>query len=94
MKFIKHSIDTLKYRFANQHGFVRKRSVLTNTLCLLKINFEAIDYSVDNEVLAFYTDVSKTLDRVLYYETLKKVSSIGVEGCVLEAPIDYLTEMK
>ena len=53
-----------------------------------------IDYSVDNEVLAFYTDFSKALDRASHSELLKKVSIVGVGGCILEVLCDYLMEKK
>ena len=79
---------------SNQHGYVRKRSVLTNILFFLKQIFEAIDHSVDNEVFASYTDFSKAFHRVSDYELLKKVGNIRVGGCILEMLFDYLTEKK
>ena len=61
-----------KYLCANQHGFLGKRSTQRKILSFLKQIYEAIDYSVDNEVCAFYLVFSKIFDRVSYNELLKK----------------------
>ena len=49
---------------------------------LLKINFEPTEYSVDIKVFSFKTKSSKDFDKVPHYELLKKVSKIGVGGCI------------
>ena len=76
----------------NQHGFVRGRSVQLNMLKFLKDIHEAFDKNSSDTVVAFYTDfaIAKTFDRVPHYKLLKKVSAIGVGGCLLDILCDYL----
>lgn len=78
----------------NQHGFVKKRSVLTNMLSFLKQIYKAMDQNAEEDVIAVYTDFSKAFDKVPHKELITKVAGMGVGGCYLEVLIDYLHERK
>ena len=84
----------IKYLTRHQHGFVKKRSVMTNMLSFLKKIYEALDKDPHSDIVAFYTDFSKAFDKVPHLELLKKVAKIGVGGCLLEVLVDYLTNRK
>ena len=77
-----------------KHGFVRRRSVQTNMLLFLKRIYEALDHDPQSEIIAFYTDFSKTFDKVPNYELIQKLDDIGVGGCLLEILIDYLSDRR
>ena len=79
-----------KYMKSSQHGFVKKKSVVTNLLAFLQRVYEALDKNPNNEVLVYYTDFSKAFDKVPHFELLKKVANIGVGGCFLEVLASYL----
>ena len=63
-------------------------------ITFLKKIHDALDNDPNSEVIAFYTDFSKTFDKVPHFELLKKVASIGVGGCLLQVLIDYLSNRK
>lgn len=72
-----------------QHGFVRRRSTLTNLL-------EYKDYlcgafAVRGQVDAIYTDFSKAFDRVDHALLGSKVSQYGIHGCLLRWIKSYLS---
>ena len=63
-------------------------------LLFLKAIYEALNHDPQSETIAFYTDFSKTLDKVPHYELIQKVIDIGVGGCLLEILIDYLSDRR
>ena len=77
----------------SQHGFVKKRSVVSNMLCFLNDVQVALEGN-PNSVYSLYTDFSKALDKVPHAELLIKVRRIGVGGCVLSLLKDYLYNRK
>ena len=77
-----------------EHGFVKHRSVLSNMLSFLKKIHEALDSDPKSKIVSFYTDFSKTFDKVPHYELIQKVSQIGVGGCLLEVLINNLLNCK
>ena len=77
----------------NQHGFVKKRSVVSNMLCFLNDVQVALEGN-PNSVYSLYTDFSKAFDKVPHAELLIKVRRIGVGGCVLSLLKDYLCNRK
>ena len=77
----------------SQHGFVNKRSVVSNMLCFLNDVQVALEGN-PNSVYYLYTDFSKAFDRVPHAELLIKVRRIGVGGCVLSLLKDYLCNRK
>ena len=74
----------------NQHGFVKKRSVMSNMLQFLNRIYKALDENPHDEIIAFYADFSKAFDKVPHKLLLRKLSDIGVGGCLLEIIYDYL----
>ena len=48
----------------NQHGFVKKRSVMSNMLQFLNRIYKALDENPHDEIIAFYADFSKAFDKV------------------------------
>ena len=83
-----------KYMCQNQHGFMRKRSIVTNMLAFLKKIYCALDKNPKDEIVAVYTDFSKAFDTVPHEALLKKVAAIGVGCCFLDLLADYLYERK
>ena len=73
----------------NQHGFVKKRSVMSNMLQFLNRIYKALDEN-PHEIIAFYAEFSKAFDKVPHKLLLRKLSDIGVGGCLLEIIYDYL----
>ena len=78
----------------NQHGFVKKRSVMSNMLHFLNQIYKALDENPNDEIIAFYADFSKAFDKVPHKLLLRKLSDIGVGGCLLEITYDYLRNRK
>ena len=74
----------------NQHGFLKKRSVMSNMLKFLKRIYKALDENPHDEIIAFYADFSKAFDKVPHRLLLQKLSDIGVSGCLLEIVYDYV----
>jgi hypothetical protein len=72
-----------------QHGFMRKRSTLTN---LLEFHSDIMDTLVARGQLdCVYTDYSKAFDRVSHPILLAKLQSLGVDGALLSWFASYLT---
>ena len=61
-------------------------------LLFLKRIYEALDHDPQPEVIAFYTDISKTFDKVPHYELIQKLIEIGVGGYLLKILYNYLSE--
>ena len=74
----------------NKHDFVKKRSVMSNMLQFLNRIYKTLDENPHDEIIAFYADFSKAFDKVPHYLLLRKLSDIGVGGCLLEISYDYL----
>ena len=60
--------------------------------CLQSLS--TLDKDQHSDVVAFYTDSRKALDKVSHYLLLCKVASVGVNGCLLELLHDYLSDQK
>ena len=76
------------------HGFVKQRSVANNMLVFLKKILDALDKESSGEIIAHYTDFSKTFAKVPHLELLKKLNHFGVAGCILEVISDYFDQRK
>ena len=77
----------------SQHGFMKKRSVVSNMLCFLNDVQVALEGN-PKSMYSLYTDFSKAFDKVPHAELLIKVRRIGVGGCVLSLLKDYLYNRK
>ena len=56
--------------------------------------YKALDENPHDEIIAFYADFSKAFDKVPHKLLLRKLSDIGVGGCLLEIIYDYLRNRK
>ena len=71
-----------------QHGFVSKRSCTTNLLATLDQWTEFLDSGAP--VDAIYLDFSKAFDSVPHLRLLEKLTSYGIDGCLLKWIKDFL----
>ena len=74
----------------HQHGFVRKRSILSNMIKFLHRVHQSLECNNGDNVVAFYADFSKAFDHVAHRLLQEKCASIGVGGCFFEILHDYL----
>ena len=75
----------------HQHGFVPKRSTLSNMIKFLQRVHQSLECNKEDNVVAFYSDFSKAFDCVPHRLLLEKCASIGVGGCFLDILHDYLS---
>ena len=78
----------------NQHGFIRKRSVMRFLLQFLNEIYVAMDKDPTAQVIAFYSDFSKAFDTVAHELLISKLCDIGVGECFLDILYDYLSQQK
>ena len=76
---MKHLLENNLIR-NSQHGFMPKKSCLTNLLEFLETMTENIDKGIPTDVL--YLDFSKAFDRVPHQRLLKKLDSHNIKGSV------------
>jgi len=81
---------TNKLLNASQHGFLSRRSTLTNLL-------ESVNdwtLSIENKLLnrVAYIDFSRAFDSVSHAKLLHKLKSYGIDGVLLEWIADFLSE--
>ena len=75
-----HSANFLTKR---QHGFAKQNSAATIMLVFLKQILDALDKESSSDIIAFYTDFSKAVDRVPHLELLKKLSQSALGAATL-----------
>ena len=75
-----------------QHGFVRRKSTVTNLLEFLRQIYSAI--GKDEYVTAVYTDFAKAFDKVSKHVLLYKLKRIGVSGKLFDIIQSYLSNRK
>jgi ribonucleases P/MRP protein subunit RPP40 len=73
-----------------QHGFVKKRSCLTNLLEFLEFTGSQIDNG--NAVDVIYLDFQKAFDKVPHRRLIAKLEAHGVGGSVAKWIADWLSE--
>jgi hypothetical protein len=76
----------------SQHGFVAKRSCLSNLLEFLEVVTEYVDKGVP--VDAIYLDFQKAFDKVPHERLLKKVEAHGITGKILRWIREWLYDRK
>ncbi|KAL0881298.1 hypothetical protein ABMA27_001181 [Loxostege sticticalis] len=82
--------NTVKNSFSDyQHGFLRKRSTVSN---LVLLN-DYVTHSMDNgrQVDVIYTDYSKAFDRIDHNLLLGKLQDIGIRGDLLRWFSSYIS---
>ena len=82
----------VKLTCKQQHGFVQRKSVLSNMLKFLQQIYEAIDKNSKTKIVAVYTDFAKAFDKNPHFELLRTVADIGIGDCLLEILFDYLKD--
>ena len=88
---LKH-LGTNNLLSANQHGFTRNRSCLTNLLETLEEWTEALDEGC--EVDAIFLDYQKAFDTVPHQRLLSKLKGYGISGILLEWIRNFLMNRK
>jgi ribonuclease P/MRP protein subunit RPP40 len=73
----------------SQHGFMRRRSTLTNLLEYLEKLTSMVDNGMAVDVV--YLDFSKAFDKVPIQRLLKKIHGLGIRGRVLAWVEEWLT---
>jgi hypothetical protein len=78
-----------KYITVKQHGFVNRRSTLSNLLEFK--NYLCNVFASGGQVDAVYLDFSKAFDKVDHSLLSYKLSHYGIHGCLLRWVISYLS---
>ena len=73
----------------SQHGFMRRRSTLTNLLEYLEKLTSMVDSGLDMDVV--YLDFSKAFDKVPVQRLLRKLNGLGIRGKPLAWVEEWLT---
>lgn len=71
-----------------QHGFMEKRSTVSNLACLTQYISESLDNRGQVDVV--YTDFSKAFDRIDHNLLIEKLNCIGFSNLLLNFMISYL----
>ena len=76
----------------SQHGFMSRKSCLTNLLEYLEVLTKFVDegYSVD----VIYLDFAKAFDKVPHHRLNEKLKAAGISGCVLKWISEWLCNRK
>jgi hypothetical protein len=72
----------------HQHGFLKKRSTVTNLACFSQYVSESINQS--SQVDTIYTDFAKAFDRVDHRLIISKLDMFGISNTVLHLLQSYL----
>ena len=75
-----------------QHGFVERRSTITNLSCFSQYVSEALDDNSQVDVI--YTDFNKAFDQIDHYVLLAKLGSFGLSNSLLQLFKSYLLDRK
>ncbi|CAH2094536.1 unnamed protein product [Euphydryas editha] len=78
-----------KYASDRQHGFLNRRSTITNLVEYVEDITERLDKN--EQVDAIYTDFSRAFDRVVHDILLQKLSYLGFTGVIHKWINSYLT---
>mgnify|MGYP005980603449 CR=1 FL=1 len=85
----KHIYSAVKvYISPSQHGFMDKRSTITNLVCFTQFTSEAIDDRKQVDVV--YLDFLKAFDQIDHYILLLKLKSFGFTDALLNLFKSYL----
>lgn len=79
-----------KYISTKQHGFVKKRSTLTNLLEFK--NYICHAFASGGQVDTIYLDFSKAFDKVDHCLLTVKLAHYGIHGCLLRWITSYLSK--
>jgi hypothetical protein len=84
-------IDYLSHSLSEyEHGILKGRSTVTQMLCFLHKNGEALDKASQTDII--YLDLSKAFDSVSHSRLVLKLHSAGIKGfCSPGSQTTYLT---
>ena len=85
-------LDRFKLINSTQHGFMRKKSCLTNLLVFLEYVCKAVDKG--EPVDAIYLDFQKAFDKVPHCRLMLKINALGIDGKVAGWIKDWLANRK
>ena len=74
----------------SQHGFLKRRSCLTNLLEFLEFVTNYIDQGYPIDVI--YLDFQKAFDKVLHKRLMMKINALGITGEVFNWITDWLKD--
>jgi len=74
----------------SQHGFMAKRSCLTNLLEFLEYVTDAVDHTCGKPVDVIYLDFQKAFDKVPHRRLLNKLKARGISGNILNWICEWL----
>ena len=75
---------------ASQHGFMRRKSCLTNLLEYLEVLTKLVDEGHSLDII--YLDFAKAFDKVPHKRLVLKLEAHGISGKVLRWLEDWLSE--
>ena len=71
-----------------QHGFMEKRSTISNLTCITQFISDTLDSQGQVDVI--YTDIQKAFDKIDHFLLLSKLNAIGVSEALLSLLESYL----
>jgi Reverse transcriptase (RNA-dependent DNA polymerase) len=74
----------------HQHGFMSKRSTVTNLSCITQFIADTLDSNGQVDVI--YTDIQKAFDQIDHNLLLQKLDAIGLSNPLLKLFQSYLTD--
>ena len=77
-----------------QHGFRKKRSVVTQLLLFLEHLYQRYDNMNESELYVLYLDFRKAFDSVPHQKLIQKIQKFGIGGNFLKIIASYLTGRK
>ena len=87
----KQIVEFLEYKISiHQHGFVNKKSCLTNLLETFDTIMRILEEGDAVDVL--YFDFQKAFDTVPHYRLITKLEKLGIKGKLLELIRDFLSD--
>jgi len=89
---IVHHLSSFNLIKSSQHGFMAKRSCLTNLLEFLELVTDYVDKGVHVDTI--YLDFQKAFDKVPHERLLRKVEAHGITGNILEWIRQWLSGRK
>lgn len=90
-KVTQHLYDNCLIK-SSQHGFMRKRSCLTNLLEFFERVTKELDAGNDMDIV--YLDFAKAFDKVSHTKLLNKLKSYGIQGDILNWIHSWLSNRK
>ena len=85
-------LDKFKLINSTQHGFMKKKSSLTNLLMFFEFVCKAVDNGEPVDVI--YLDFQKAFDKVPHSRLLLKVRALGIDGKIARWIKDWLENRK